>query len=386
MQAKSISGKSGPEIQSALQQCKTEAFKPTLAIIFISFKQDREAVLEILNRENIDVIGATSSQEFKDGHQSEGAIIIMLIDIRKEDYRILFEAIGEQTLQETAKKIAQASLQQFDKPALILLSTSLSEKGVMLDGEILVRSMEKVLGTQVNIFGGMAGDDMTFSGTYIFTNEKVTDYGVAALVFNEEKIAMHGVALSGWKPIGVSRTITKIKGNLLYEIDSKPALQMYLRFLGHDYDSVEDQLQFFDSIGMYYPLQIARENREPMMCNPIGYNKEENALILETNVQQGTTFRFSTPPDFDIVETIIDKANEIKSAAGTDADAVLIFSCASRLSTLGPMTQQENNELATVWHAPMAGFYTYGEFGRAIDGKHEFHSTTCSWVALKEKK
>lgn len=386
MQAKSISGKSGPEIQSALQQCKTEAFKPTLAIIFISFKQDREAVLEILNRENIDVIGATSSQEFKDGHQSEGAIIIMLIDIRKEDYRILFEAIGEQTLQETAKKIAQASLQQFDKPALILLSTSLSEKGVMLDGEILVRSMEKVLGTQVNIFGGMAGDDMTFSGTYIFTNEKVTDYGVTALVFNEEKIAMHGVALSGWKPIGVSRTITKIKGNLLYEIDSKPALQMYLRFLGHDYDSVEDQLQFFDSIGMYYPLQIARENREPMMCNPIGYNKEENALILETNVQQGTTFRFSTPPDFDIVETIIDKANEIKSAAGTDADAVLIFSCASRLSTLGPMTQQENNELATVWHAPMAGFYTYGEFGRAIDGKHEFHSTTCSWVALKEKK
>jgi hypothetical protein len=33
----------------------------------------------------------------------------------------------------------------------------------------------------------------------------------------------------------------------------------------------------------------------------------------------------------------------------------------------------------------MAGFYTYGEFGKAINGTHEFHSTTCSWVALKEK-
>ena len=26
----------------------------------------------------------------------------------------------------------------------------------------------------------------------------------------------------------------------------------------------------------------------------------------------------------------------------------------------------------------------YGELGRAINGKHEFHSTTCSQVALKE--
>jgi hypothetical protein len=48
---------------------------------------------------------------------------------------------------------------------------------------------------------------------------------------------MYGVALSGWKSIGISRTITKSKKNLLYEIDGKPALEMYLRFLGEDVDS-----------------------------------------------------------------------------------------------------------------------------------------------------
>ena len=56
-----------------------------------------------------------------------------------------------------------------------------------------------------------------------------------------------------------------------------------------------------------------------------------------------------------------------------------------RLSALGPMARQENEGLADVWKAPMAGFYTYGEFGKGINGKHEFHSTTNSWVALKEK-
>lgn len=255
----------------------------------------------------------------------------------------------------------------------------------MLNGETIVQSMEQVIGSQVNIFGGMAGDDMSFVGTNIFTNQYSTDSGLAALVLNEEKIAMYGVALSGWKAIGVTKTITRSKQNLLYEIDNKPALQMYLRFLGHDFETLDDRVTFFDSIAIYYPLQIERENREPMMCSPIGYDKLENALLLETEVQEGSLFRFSTPPDFDIVETILDSAREIKQTAKTDADAVLIFSCASRLSALGPMAQQENNGLAKIWNAPMAGFYTYGEFGRAINGKHEFHSTTCSWVALKEK-
>jgi len=49
------------------------------------------------------------------------------------------------------------------------------------------------------------------------------------------------------------------------------------------------------------------------------------------------------------------------------------------------MAQQENEGLAEVWKVPMTGFYTYGEFGKGINGKHEFHSCTNSWVALKEK-
>ncbi|HLK29599.1 MAG TPA: hypothetical protein VKT28_13565 [Puia sp.] len=32
----------------------------------------------------------------------------------------------------------------------------------------------------------------------------------------------------------------------------------------------------------------------------------------------------------------------------------------------------------------MAGFFTYGEFGRTKNGDNEFHNNTC-WVALKEK-
>ncbi len=385
MKAKSIKGNSTEEIQSELEQCMVDRFKPTLAIVFISIRQDRKAICEILHKEGIDVIGATSSGEFIDGHQSEGETVLMLLDINKNDYCILFEDIGERTLSDAAANMANAALQKFNKPAYILCSTLLSANGKMLDGESLIRTIEKVAGPQVNIFGGMAGDDITFTGTYVFTHNESTDYGMAALILNEEKISLQGMAISGWKPMGVSRTVTKSEDNLIYTIDDKPALEMYLRFLGKDISSADDQVNFFDSVGVHYPFQIERESREPMMCNPIGYEREKKALICESNVLQGSRFRFSTPPDFDIIETVLGKANELKNETHAEAEALLIFSCAGRLSALGPMAHEENEGLHNVWKAPMAGFYTYGEFGRAVNGKHEFHSTTCSWVALKEK-
>ena len=385
MKARPIKGKSPEEIQWALKQCMADNFKPTLAIVFISVKQDRKAVCMIFDKEGIDIVGATSSGEFINGHQSEGEIVVMLLELYKNDYCILFENIGERTVADAATQLAEKALQQFSKPAFILCSTFLTVDGRMLNGEELIRSIEKTVGPQVTLFGGMAGDDMTFTGTYVFTNNNATDYGIVALVLNEDKISLQGVAISGWKPVGISRTITKSEGNILYTIDHQPALEMYLRFLGKDLSSSEEHTEFFESIGVHYPFQIERENREPKMCNPVGYDKELKALVCESEVPQGSVFRFSTPPDFEIIETVVEKANELKNEKHANADALLIFSCAGRLSALGPMTQQENEGLTETWKVPMAGFYTYGEFGKGANGKHEFHSCTNSWVVLKEK-
>ena len=385
MKAKSIKGKSSEEINSALAESMDDGFMPTLAIVFISIKQDREAVCKILKKNNIDIIGATSSGEFVDGHQSEGEIVILLLDLNRNNYCILLEDIGRRSLEETANNFLNDAFQKFEKPAFILITTLLNSDGKLLDGEGLVKYIEKLAGPDITLFGGMAGDDITFTGTWVFTNDKSTDYGMAALVLDESKIELHGLALSGWKPMGVVRTATKSEGNLIFTIDERPALEMYLHYLGHKESSLDDQVNFFDTIGVHYPFQIERENREPKMCAPIGYDKEKNALVCESDVPQGSRLRFSTPPDFDIIETVISKAGEIKKEQNAEAEALLIFSCAGRLSALGPMAQEENEGIFKVWNSPMAGFYTYGEYGKGLNGKHEFHSTTCSWVALKEK-
>jgi len=121
------------------------------------------------------------------------------------------------------------------------------------------------------------------------------------------------------------------------------------------------------------------------MRTPFLINREEDAIKLDFDVPVGTKLRFSTPPDFDIVENVLAKASELKDTVQSEAEAMLIFSCAGRLSALGPLTTLENDGLSDLWKTPMAGFFTYGEYGTAKDEKQEFHSTTCCWVVLKEK-
>ncbi len=54
------------------------------------------------------------------------------------------------------------------------------------------------------------------------------------------------------------------------------------------------------------------------------------------------------------------------------------------LNHLGPMVTKENEGLHEIWKAPMTGFFTYGEYGEDPEGNNKMHSTTCSWVVLKQ--
>ena len=123
MKAKSIKGNSPEEIENALTKSIADGFKPTLAFVFISIKQDRESVCRILNNEGIDIIGATSCGEFIEGQESEGGIAIILMDINRNNYSILFNDIGDRNLEEATTDMVKSSFAKYEKPAFILITT-----------------------------------------------------------------------------------------------------------------------------------------------------------------------------------------------------------------------------------------------------------------------
>jgi len=386
LKAKSIKGAAPEDIQTALQQCIDDDFKPTLAIVFISVKQDRKAVCELFNQHGIDVFGATSCGEFVDGYQSKGEIAILLMDLSRDSYTISFEDIGERSLQAAAKKVASSALSKFSNPALILCSTGVTSAAELFDGMTLVHELSKAIGKEKIFFGGMAGDDFTLTGTAIFTQNRETNHGLVALVLNADNVSLNGMAITGWKRLGISRKVTRSKGKLLYSIDGKPAVDMYLKYLGKGEQGGDRDFDLLNELSFEYPFIVERENsHETVIKSPMNIDHEESALVMDMEMKVGETFWFSVPPDFDIVEEIIDEAKEVKNGVGGDADALLVFSCAGREPALGPLVTMENEGLAEEWNSPMAGFFTYGEFGRAKNGRQHVHSGACCWVALKEK-
>ena len=393
MKAKSIKGKSTEEIQSALERTMSDGFKPTLAIVFISVKQDREVVSRLLDEKVIQIFGATTAGEFIDGEVEGSGIAILLLDMNPDFFKIELLETSQDAAFEDAQRLAAIGKQAFSKPAFIIANS-----GVAMDGEPFVEGIMQVFENDsttpdhdVTIFGGKAGDDLELKSTFVFTNEKFNDSALLALIIDEDKISVNGIATCGWKAIGTTKTVTKSEGSTVYTIDDKPALDILMNYLGVDIkNDVETDVTTFLS-SWYYPLEVERENADPVIRTAMFANKEDRSLICSGRVPQGSKIKFSMPPDFDSIDAVVADCKRIKTDTD-EADALIMFSCVSRHLSFGMVVKEEIEQVQKIWDVPMVGFFTYGEYGRSLPtaqagktGKNEYHNNACCVVALKEK-
>ena len=367
------------EIKNLLEQSLREGFAPTLAFVFMSMEMDWKGISELLDQKDIDVFGATAEIEFTEEGIEDNGIVILLLDMNKSYYKIVLSEFEHSNAMEAAGKIGEKGKKAFSNPAFII-SGSLRD----WPGELLMDGIANTVGNEVNIIGGMAGDVATFSGI-IFTNDKSCKQGILSLIIDNDKIELKGVAVSGFKAVGTEKVITKSDGPWILTIDDKPAMDILKKYIGEDVEGARIS-ETLVSLNTAYPIQLKREVGNPVMRPTLMYNTKTKAVYCGGSVKEGTPFRFSLPPDFEVIDTVIDSSREIKEKEMKEADALLVFSCIARYSMFGPVIENENNGLAETWNKPMAGFFSLGEFGQVIGGKvPEFHGGTCSWVALKEK-
>lgn len=378
MKAKTIQGFSSEDIHIALSESINDDFAPSLAIAFVPVSQDWEAVRKLLDDRKIRIFGATTDTQFTNDGIQENGIVIMLLDMNPEWFKILLTKIEPEKAQKTGNQIGEFGIKNFKNPGFIL-----SAAHIEMPFEVIIESIVASAGTEIMLAGGIAGSSQTFAGT-IFTNEQHTNMGFIALILDRDKINMSGIAVSGWKPVGTEKTITKCVGPWIHTIDDTPAMDVLQKYIG---DEIYDDSQKADIVRLNtsYPLQVKREVGSPIMRPTLLLNVKEKSVLCGGSVSQGEQFRFSLPPDFDVIESVGKSSRIIKGKEMPEADALLVFSCIGRYESLGPMINKEIEGLAETWSKPMVGFFSLGEFGRVSGGIPEFHGTTCSWVALKEK-
>lgn len=379
MKSKSIKGKSPEEIQSSLEESMADGFLPTLAIVFLSISQDRNALTKILDEKGIAIFGATTNGEFIDENTEKGSVAILLLDIDTTYFTILFDEYPDKNYREVTQGLARKSLEIFPKPSFLIVGSNMET-----DAEELLFGFADVAGDDVNVFGGMAGDDYAFTEQFVFTNSKSSNCGVVVLVLDEEKIDIKGVATCGWKAVGTEKTVTKSEGNHVFTVDDTPVLDLTKKYGGLDELIPKTDMQVIE-IATNFPIQLQREKGDPVMRPGLLIDWEDGSFYCSGTVPQGSKIRFSLPPDFDVMEKVINGVQKLKKNEMPEADAVVVFSCAGRILSLGPMMREEIEGVRKVWNAPMAGMFSNAELARATGGNLEMHNLTTCCVVLKEK-
>ncbi len=377
MKAKSIKGKNAAEVRAALATAMADGFKPTVAIVFLEAELAHEEVCSVLSEKGIQVFGTSSGSNFTDGEIETNSVVILLLEIKQEYFQLKLATAGKGTTKEIAEEIGRAGLAAFRKPAFLIVSG-----GITADGDEIVDGIGNVCGKGTTLFGGMAADSLKMVRTYVFSNDGLTDNGLIALILDEDKISLSGMAIGGWRPVGIDHTVTHSNGNILYTIDNEPALQFISRYTG-----VKD---FFGPdisnviLSANFQLQLQRENKHAVMRTPMYANPDDHSIVFAGSLPQGSKIRLSMLPGFEVIDEALREFTQYKNEQ-KEADALIMFSCAGRQVSLGPFVSDEINGIKEIWKAPMAGFFCFGEIGRVEKSTHEFHNMTCSLAILKEK-
>lgn len=379
MNAKSLKGRSTEEIRQQLNQALSDGFAPTLAIAFISKSQDRKAISDILDQAGIAVFGCTTNGEFIDEETDKGTAAILLLDINREYFTIYFEEFAQPNYREVARRIAADAKAKFPVPAFLL---GLSHYET--DGEEILKGLVEVAGENINAFGGGAGDDYAFTDNYVFTNKRDAGKAMLCLVVDENKVEIKGIATCGWKAVGTERVVTKSEGNHVYTVDDIPVLDITVKYGGIENVNPENNNLLIE-LAANFPLQLQRPKGDPVMRPGLMVDWNDRSYYTSGTVPQGSRVRFSLPPDFDVMEKVVKSVENLKATQMPEADAVIIFSCAGRILSLGPLMTQELEGIKNVWKVPMAGMFSNAELGRATGGNLEMHNLTTCVVALKEK-
>ena len=91
---------------------------------------------------------------------------------------------------------------------------------------------KRYAGEAVVVTGGLAGDGTDFKRTWVIKDRMPIGGYVTAIGFYGDHVKLSDTAPGRWDKFGPERLVTKSKGNILYELDGRPALQLYKEYLG----------------------------------------------------------------------------------------------------------------------------------------------------------
>ncbi|GMN06222.1 FIST C-terminal domain-containing protein [Croceitalea sp. MTPC5] len=321
------------------------------------------------------VFGSTSG-EILETNVFEGTITLTAIEFEKTKFKIVNENVADYV---DIKKMGRAIADQFEKEDLCHLFVV--SDGSFVNGSGLIEGLESDEEFKASITGGLCGDGARFEKTLTSYNENPKQGEVIAIGFYGSQLEVSYANYGGWTSFGPERTITKSIGNVLYEIDGKPALDLYKTYLG-------EKAKELPKAALLYPLTVQEhEGAESLVRTILNIDEEANSMILAGDVPVNSKVQLMMSTTGDIAQGASNAAEFAMMNRKNSPQLAILVSCVGRKLVLAQRTEEEIEEVKEVIgnQAKITGFYSYGEMA-PFAGKNEcqLHNQTMTLTLLSE--
>lgn len=323
-------------------------------------------------------LGCSTAGEISAQGVDDGTLVVTAVQFDQIQVEQVSTVLADMGDSFAAGKRLASGLRQEGLRAILVFG-----QGVAINGSAVLSGMTEVVGVDVPITGGLAGDGGAFQQTWVLDNAGASSDRLVCVGLYGDKLEFSHGSFGGWSPFGPARKVTRCESNVLFELDGESALAVYKRYLG-------DHAKGLPASGLLFPFaMLGRDHSEVGLIRTIlGVDEAAGSLTLAGEIDPDGYLKLmhaSTDALVEGAEAAAQAALNMQNHPGEGL--ALLVSCVGRKLVMGGRVDEEVEAVGEVFGtgATLAGFYSYGEispFTRAVECK--LHNQTMTITYLSE--
>jgi hypothetical protein len=365
--------------------------RPDFVFLFGSIGYDQHslvrAVREITGGAPLTGCSAEGTINGDDADESNFSVVVTAISSEELHWMNGLAAGLRADPRDAGKRVAQDLLPHLSAETIGLF---VFPDGVSLSLEHFFAGLEGTLLSErfLPMWGGGAGNNYIFGEpTYQYCDDEVVSDGVSYALLSGKAQASWAISHS-LIPIGGERKVTRSQGNVIYEIDGKPATEVLNEYLPEGALADErDWSRYAYSLALTSKAPSYMKDEEYIVRGVPQLNLTDGSVTVQTEVTEGTSVWFSSRDKEKITAGLDRMAAQIKEQlGGAQPKLVFQFEC----STRGKLMFREQEKLQLLKRlrqsvnpdVPWAGFYTEGRELGPVEKHNDPHLLTSVVLAL----
>ena len=290
-----------------------------------------------------------------------------------------FSQVGDSY--EMGKKLAS------QLPIQDLVHAMVFSDGLNINGTALVKGLTEILPSTVSVTGGLVGDGSDFKHTFVGLDGVGKEKNIVLIGFYGQSLKVCFGSMGGWDPFGPERIITKSKDNVLFELDGKPALELYKGYLG-------EKALGLPGTGLLFPLNIRLkddiEKKNEMVRTLLAVDEKTQSMTFAGDMPQGAYAKLMKANFERLINGASDAASLTKDSLDTSQpELAILISCIGRKLVLKERIEEETEAVRSVLRdqAAIIGFYSYGEICPTAPTEKQcrLHNQTMTITTFREQ-